>query len=483
MTLPTADAPGPAAPAVPTASGARAATFAAAVVAQGSDAAVHQAGSRTYDGARLPWNVAVDQRPAAVVEPRTADDVAVAVRAARASGLRVAAQGTGHNAGPLARQDLSDVVLVRTGALDDVTIDAERRVARVGAGAVWDSVIDAASRHGLTALHGSSPDVGVVGYTLGGGTFVYSRALGLACNSLVAAELVLADGSAVRASADENPELFWALRGGGGSFGVVTALELQLFELPTVQAGMLLWDGSRAAEVLHAWAAWAPTAPDEITTTLRLLNLPPLPELPPFLRGRQVVVVDGAVLDSDERAAELLAPLRALEPELDSFGRVPASAVVRLHMDPEGPTPSVSESVLVDELPDAAIDAILDVAGPGSGTSLLSAEVRQLGGAVGRPASDGGALARLDGDFLVFGVAVAPHPEAAAQGRADAVRLVEAVGPWSRGRAYLSFSEVTTAATAAYDDATCARLRAVRDAVDPERRIVANHPAGERRAA
>jgi FAD/FMN-containing dehydrogenase len=482
MTLPTTETPGTPAPAAPPA-GARAATFAAAVAAQGCAAPVHLAGRPTYDGARMPWNVAVDQRPAAVAEPRTADDVAAVVRAARASGLRVAAQGTGHNAGPLADQDLGDVVLVRTGALDDVTIDPARRVARVGAGVLWDAVIEAASRYGLTALHGSSPDVGVVGYTLGGGMFVYSRALGLACNSLVAAELVLADGSTVRASADENAELFWALRGGGGSFGIVTALELELFELPTVQAGMLLWDGSHADEVVRAWAAWAPTAPDEITTSLRLLNLPPLPDLPPFLRGRKVVAVDGAVLDSDDRTAELLAPLRALEPELDTFGRVPASAVVRLHMDPEGPTPAVSESVLVDELPGEALDALLEAAGPGSGTSLLSAEVRQLGGAVGRPAPDGGALTHLEGDFLVFGVAVAPTPEAAAQGRADARRLVEAVSPWSRGRSYLNFSEVTTAADTAYDEATLVRLAAVRDAVDPERRIVANHPVGERRAA
>ncbi|MFC8734423.1 FAD-binding oxidoreductase [Luteimicrobium sp. NPDC057192] len=483
MTFPTTGTPGTTAPDAPPATGARTATFAAAVAAQGSDAPVHPAGSPTYDGARLPWNVAVDQRPAAVAEPRTPDDVVAIVRAARASGLRVAAQGTGHNAGPLAEQDLSGVVLVRTGALDGVTIDPARRVARVGAGAVWESVVEAASRYGLAVLHGSSPDVGVVGYTLGGGMFVYSRALGLACNSMVAAELVLADGSAVRASADENAELFWALRGGGGSFGIVTALELELFELPTVQAGMMLWDGSRADEVLRAWAAWAPGAPDEITTSLRLLNLPPLPDLPPFLRGRKVVAVDGAVLDSDERAAELLAPLRVLEPELDTFGRVPASAVVRLHMDPEGPTPSVSESMLVDELPGEALDALLDAAGPESGTSLLAAEVRQLGGAVSRPVADGGALTHLDGDFLVFGVAVAPTPEAAAQGRVDAVRLVDALRPWSRGRSYLNFSEVATAADAAYDDGTLVRLAAVRDAVDPERRIVANHPVGERRAA
>ena len=188
----------------------------------------------------------------------------------------------------------------------------------------------------------------------------------MAANSLTAVELVLADGSHVRADREQNTDLFWALRGGGGSFGVVTALEFQLYPIESAYAGMLIWDRNDAEKVLRRWADWAPGAPDEITTSFRILNLPPLPELPEMIRGRQLVVIDGAVLGSDERGAELIAGLRELKPELDTFGRMPASAMVRLHMDPEGPTPvGVRARPCSDALPEAAVDAFLAEVGPG----------------------------------------------------------------------------------------------------------------------
>ena len=246
--------------------------------------AVHLPGDPGYDEARMPWNVAVDQRPAAVAYPACADEVSEIVRAAAASGLRVAPQGTGHNAGPLGRLD--DVVLLRTSAMTGVHIDPARRIARVEAGVLWLDVVEAAAAHGLAALHGSSPDVGVVGYTLGGGIGWYARQLGMATNSVTAVELVLGDGTQVRADEDTNPDLFWAVRGGGGSFGVVTAMEFRLFDIDTAYAGMLLWDQEHAEKVLRAWAEWTVDAPDCVTTSFRMLNLPPMPELPEFLRGR-----------------------------------------------------------------------------------------------------------------------------------------------------------------------------------------------------
>lgn len=447
-----------------------------------TSAVVHVQGEPGYEAARLPWNVAVDQRPAAVAEPATTQEVAEVVVAARRAGLRVAPQSTGHNAGPLAAQDLSDVVLVRTGRLDHVEVDPLGRTVRVGGGAVWLPVVEAAAEHGLAVLHGSSPDVGVAGYTLGGGTFLYARALGLATHSLLSAEVVLADGSVVRASDEENPELFWALRGGGGSFGIVTELELALFDVPDVFAGMLLFDATvpgLADRVVRTWARWAPTAPDEVSTSLRLLNLPPLPELPPFLSGRSLVVIDGAVLDTDDRAAEILAPLRDLGPELDTFARVPAAALARLHMDPEGPTPAVSDTSMLGSLPDAAVDAFLAAAGPGSGTALLAAELRQLGGALGRPSPAGGALTHLDAQFLVFGVAVAASPALAEAGRASARTLVDALAPWANGRTYLSFAEETVDASTGYRPDAWARLVALRAELDPQGVLVANHPVRE----
>ena len=298
------------------------------------DGAVHLPGDAAYESARLPWNVAVDQRPAAVALPSTVAHVQQVVRAAADAGLRIAPQTTGHNAGPLVAQGLDDVVVVRTERMRQVTIDPARRIARAEGGAVWLDATEPAADHRLAALHGSSPDVGIAGYTLGGGIGWYARKLGLASNSVTAVELVTADGEHVRADARENRELFWALRGGGGSFGVVTALEFRLYPIETAYAGMLVWDRDHAERVLRRWADWAPEAPESVTTALRFLNLPPLPAIPEPLRGRSVVAIDGAVLDCDAEARSILGLLRGLGPEIDTFGRVPARS---LHPPPHGP--------------------------------------------------------------------------------------------------------------------------------------------------
>lgn len=442
------------------------------------DGNVHLPGDPGYDAARLPWNVTVDQRPAAVAVPRNAQDVADVVSAAARAGLRIAPQSTGHNAAPLAAGRLDDVVIVRMSAMTGVTIDPEARIARVIGGTLWEEVVEAAAVHDLAVLHGSSPDVAVAGYTLGGGMGWYARKLGLAANSLTAVEVVTADGSTVTADAEHHPELFWALRGGGGNFGVVTALELRLHPIADAYAGLLLWDRERAPEVVRAWAEWTRTAPDEVTTALRVMNFPPIPELPDFLRGRQIAVIDGAVLGTDAEAEELLAPLRALEPELDTFARVPAASLARLHMDPEGPTPAVSGHLMLDDLPEAAVTAFLAEVGPGSTTTLLAAELRQLGGALGRPHPGGGALDQLHASYAGFFVAVAATPELGAQGQSDAYRAVESLLPWSSGRTLLNFTEQPVDTGVAFEDATWARLCAVRDQVDPAGRFVANHPVG-----
>ncbi|MEW1952105.1 FAD-binding protein [Terrabacter sp. NPDC080008] len=439
------------------------------------DGAVHLPGDAGYDAARMPWNVAIDQRPAAVALPATAAHVQQVVRAAAAAGLRVAPQSTGHNAGPLAARGLDDVVLVRTERMRGVTIDADRRIARVEGGALWTDATEPAADHGLAALHGSSPDVGIAGYSLGGGIGWYARQLGLAANSVTAVELVTADGELVRADASENVELFWALRGGGGSFGVVTALEFRLFPIETAYAGMLVWDAGDAEQVLRRWADWAPEAPDAVTTSFRFLNLPPLPAIPEPLRGRSLAVIDGAVLGSDEEAGAMLGLLRGLRPEIDTFGRVPARTLTRLHLDPEGPTPGVSDSTLLGELGDFTVDALLEQVGPGAETSLLATELRQLGGALGRAPEGHGALATIDAAYVAFAVAVAATPEMAAQGELDARRVTSALEPWSTGRSYLNFAENAVDARTGYDELTWVQLKGIRSAYDPDDRFLANH--------
>jgi hypothetical protein len=440
------------------------------------DGRMHLPGDPGYDAARTPWNVAVDQRPAAVAVPRTADEVVEVVRAATAAGLRVAPQSTGHGAGPLGFLDLSDVLLLRLHELTGVSIDADARTARITGGTLWRDVLAAAAPYGLTAMHGSAPDVAAVGYLLGGGLSFYGRAHGVAANSVRALEVVTADGALVRASVDEHADLFWALRGGGGSFGVVVAIEIELLPYADVYAGMLLWDRERSPEVLRAWTAWTREVPESVTTSLRVMSFPPLPDLPPFLSGRQLVVIDGAILEDDERAAELLAPLRALAPEMDTFGRIPSADLVDVHMDPPEPAPSVGDHAVIADLPEEAVAALLAEIGPGSTSSLLFGELRHLGGALGRPAAGGGVTSHLEGAYVLFAVAITPFPEAVVQGRADALALCAAMAPWCTDTQVLNFSESASAVVAsAYGD-RWERLLAVRTTVDPTGVFVANHP-------
>ena len=420
----------------------------------------------------MPWNSLADQRPAAVALPADEGAVVAVVRAATDAGLRVAPQSTGHGAG--AMPDLTDVVLVRTEQMSDLSIDAA--TARVGAGVRWLDVVEAAASRGLGALHGSAPSVGVVGFSLGGGIGWYGRSLGLQCNSVTSVDLMLPDGSRVRADADHEPELFWAVRGGGGSFGIVTAIEFRLHPIATTYAGFLLWDWRDAERVLRRYAQWAPSAPDEVTTAFRIMQVPRMPDIPEVVRGRQIAIVDGAVLADDETAERILAPLRELKPEVDTFRRVPVDAVSRLHMDPDRPTPSVTDTALLADLPPAGVDALLPVAGPDSGTSLLMpAELRQLGGAFDRAEPSGGALSRLPGRFLLSIVGVARSPEEESRARGDVARVTTAMAPFGDGRRYLNFVDHPVDPSAGHDEATWTRLRRLRSSVDPGGLLVANH--------
>jgi FAD/FMN-containing dehydrogenase len=436
---------------------------------------VHLPGEAAYDTGRTAWNLAAQQRPAAVALPRTVDEVSRLVRAASGAGLRVAAQNTGHAAATLVARGLDDVVLVRLNALAGVFVDPVKQTARVEGGALWRDVVAAATPHGLTALHGSSPHVGVTGYTLGGGLGFYGRKLGLAANSVVAVELVTADGEVVRADARDQSDLFWAVRGGGGNFGIVTALEFRLHPIADAYAGMLLWDLEAAPDVVPTWATWCETAPEEITTSLRVMRFPPIPELPDFLRGRSLVVVDGAALLDDEDAARVLAPLRALGPEMDTFGRVPAAAVTEIHMDPVDPTAAVGAGTMLGRFDDEAVDAFLALVGPGVQTPVFIAELRQLGGALGRPAEGGGPLSHLPATHAAMFLAMAMTPEMAAAGSEAVGSVTSALAAWSDGRNFPNFSERPIDPATAYDPDAWTRLRRIKAEVDPGGLFLANH--------
>jgi hypothetical protein len=438
---------------------------------------VHVPGSARYDELRMPWNVAVDQRPAAVAAPTTPEEVSAVVRAAAELGLRIAPQSSGHGAAMATVAGLNDAVLLRTTGLTGVTIDPSTQTARIGSGAIWDDVVTAAATHGLAALHGSSPDVSVVGFALGGGIGWYGRKHGIATNSITAVDLVTADGSYVRADATQNTDLFWALRGGGGNFGVVTALEMRLFPIADAVGGFMLWDITAAEPVLRRWVDWARTAPDEVTTAFRIMRFPVMDELPPFLNGRNIVCIDGGVLGDDQSAATLLAPLRELQPEMDTFARVPTPALARIHMDPEEPSPFAGGTVMLNDLDDDAMALFLDMFGPDATTNLMAAEIRQLGGAFGRPAADSGALSHLEGQFLLFFVGITPTPEITAATVAACGEAVLAFTPWSSGAAYLNFADGGAVdPKVGYGEDAWLRLQQLRTQYDPNGVFIANHP-------
>ena len=427
-----------------------------------------------WNQARLAWNLAADQQPAAVAFPESGRDVSAIVRWARERGLRVAPQGTGHSAIPLG--SLAHTVLLKTERMRGVSIDVRKRRARVDAGVLWAEVTDAAADYGLAALAGSSPDVGVVGYTLGGGVSWLGRRYGLAANSVTAVELVNAQGDLAHADAEQNADLFWALRGGGGSFGVVTAIEFELYPVTDVYAGVLFFPLERGAEILRAWRRWVDTVPDEVTSVGRFLQLPPIPEIPEPLRGGSFVIVEAASLLGPDATDELLRPLRDLGPQMDTFATTPVRELKRLHMDPEHPVPGFGDGALLSDFNDAAIDALVQTAGAGAGSPLLSVEIRHAGGALARKAPGAGALASIDGQFLLFAVGMAMTPEMGAAVSAHLELVQNALARWDSGRTYLNFSEKRQRGERLFGDVNYRRLQAVKAAVDPDDVFRSNHP-------
>lgn len=425
-----------------------------------------------WDDARQAWNLAVDQRPAVVALPTSVDDVIAAVAYARERDLAVAVQGTGHGAVP---RSLAGTLLVNMRNLRGVEIDVDARRARVEAGAWWEDVAVPANEQGLTALHGSSPNVGVVGYSLGGGIGWLARKHGLSAESVLAVELVTADGALVRADSMQNTELFWALRGGGGGLGVVVAVELALYRVDALVAGTLVWPWERAADVLARYVEWAESAPDEVTASARLLQVPPLPDIPEPFRGRQLVVIDAGILGTEEEADEILAPLRALEPELDTFAAAPPSALLRLHMDPEPPMPGVGEGMMLGALDARAVAAVLDVAGPGTGSPLASVELRQLGGALRRRVPGAGALGSLDGSFAFFAVGVPTAPGVAEAITARVTELKDALASWDSGQTFVNFADRRKSLADAVGKEGLARLQAIKASIDPDGVFQAGH--------
>jgi FAD/FMN-containing dehydrogenase len=427
-----------------------------------------------WDEVRLGWNLATDQRPEAVALVANAEDIAKTVAFAASHDLKVAGQGTGHGSAGL--PPLDGTILIKTAGMRGVEVDPGAQTARVEAGVLSLEVGEAGAPHGLCGMPGSSPDVGVVGYTLGGGLSWFARKHGFACNRVTAIELVTAAGEQRTVNADDGADLFWALRGGGGGYAIVTALHIALLPIAEAYAGALLFPAAVGADAVRTYRDWAAEAPDEITSVVRFLTPPPIPDVPEPLRGTPLLTITGACIGSKEEGEEAFAPLRQIgETIMDTFGWMPTVGLSRIHMDPENPVPGVGEGSLVKELTDEAIDAFVGLAGPESGSPLLLSELRMLGGAIGRPAESPGALSHIDADYAIYSVGMAMTPEMGDAARAHLKKIDETMQPWSPSGAYFNFTEAPCDVDAILPPSVCDRLREVKRAWDPEGRVVANH--------
>ncbi|MEV4252708.1 FAD-binding oxidoreductase [Spirillospora sp. NPDC049652] len=416
-------------------------------------------GDDGFEQAATPWNLTVRQPVAAVAEAADADDVAALVRYARRTGMTVAAQPTGHGASG----DVEGLILLRTGLLNKVEVSAEERVVRVGAGARWGQVLAAAGPLGLTGLSGSAPGVGVTGYTLGGGIGWFSRKHGFASDSVRAFDIVDADGEPGRVTAESDPELFWALRGGGGDFAVVTAFELDLFPAPVLYGGRVVWQEPRTREVYDAFLEITAEAPRELSVWINRFQPPGAPP---------VVTLDLAYLGEAAQAEELLVRIDKLGGAIsDSRGTVPVADLGRITAEPTDPVPSMTRAELLTALDTDAVELLL--AKPLD--PLINMQIRHLGGALSEPGPEAGAGGAVAEPYLLslLGLGL-PHTAEAT--RARQAEVVADLGSYVSGRKPYTVLSPGDSAAHAFSPGTLERLREIKRARDPHNVLRANYP-------
>lgn len=417
-------------------------------------------GDRKYDALVSPWNLAVPVRPAAVLAAHDAQDVVEAVQFAARHGIRVTPQATGH--GPMA--ELTTELLVSTKELDEVVVHTEGW-ARAGAGVKWLRVVEAAAPYGLAPLSGSITDVGIVGYTTGGGLGPMARTYGLAVDKVRAIEVVTGDGVLRRVTPTEHPELFFALRGGKGMLGIVTAIEFDLVHQPRFYGGSLWFDGADAASVIETWRAWSEELPEEGTTSFALFQLPDMEGVPPMLAGRLTLSVRFVWTGSAAEGERWFAAMRAAAPViLDDVADKPYTAIDSVHTDPLDPTPAYEAGHVLTDFPQEAADALLALTGPAAASPQILVEVRQLGGAFSRPGEHPSAFASRDAAYSLLTVGIADVP-----GVEDhAAAILSAMDPWVGSHRLPNFTFTPEEYVDAYDEVTLARLRRTIRTYDPD---------------
>ena len=422
-----------------------------------------------YDDARAVFNGRIDRRPALIARCSTTADVAIAVNFGRERELPVAVRCGGHSFSGLSTCD--DGIVIDLGGLETISVDPEARTARAGGGVLWGALDAATQAHGLHTPGGRVTTTGIGGFTLGGGYGWTSSKHGLACDNLLSAEIVLADGSVVRASEHEHPDLFWGIRGGGGNFGIVTEFEFRLHALgPTVLAGLQLHPIERAREVVRGWRDCADNAPDELATACVIVTAPPEPFVPPELRGQPVVGMAMLYIGDQTRGAEVVRPLRELGPAVDLVGPMPYTAF-QASLDPLAPWGArfYARGEYLSDLSDAAIDTFLE-----GGLELIRSShplsqmvIFRIGQGVTDVPDEATAFSHRDARYLF-------HPITIWADRADDDRMIEAtrafadaMRPFGTGASYLNFTHEPDRVRDAYGADKYSRLVALKISYDP----------------
>lgn len=429
------------------------------------------------------WLLTVEHRPAAVVVAADAEDVAAAVRFAAQAGRSVAVQSTGHGKSVPAE----GAVFIATGELRELSVDPRARTARIGAGLRWGEVLTAAAEHGLAPLCGSSGQVGVMGYLTGGGLPLTCRTYGFAADHVRSLDIVTADGLLRTVSPAQEPDLFWAVRGGKSNFGVVVAAEIDLLPLRTLYGGELYYpveDRRRAAHVLGSYLAWVKGQPEEMSSSVTLLRFPDVPQLPEEFRGRSFVQV--RVVHMGEEGARLVEPLRALGPEKDTCETRPYTQITEIYQDPKNPVSAHLRSALLHELDDEAVEELVSFIDPATpGGPFPGIELRHLGGALDRPPGRSHAVSTQGAAFHLWMRMPAPAEQADAVRKA-ADEALERLRRWDTGAMLPGFmfdhDSAPERVRRAYTEAAYRRLAELKAKYDPNQLFRINHnipPSGD----
>ena len=446
-------------------------------------------GEHGYDAARQTWNVATfEQRPAVIVMPTIAADVASAVSFAREHNLSIAVQGGGHGH----PHPANDALLVNFASMTSVHItpvaaasDSSGRsggagTARAEAGAKWRDVVTAAHPHGLAPLSGFAGTVGISGYVLGGGIGWLVRQYGAAAGSLRSAELVTADGRRLRANTQNHADLFWGLRGGGGNFGIVTSFEFDLYPVKEIFGGFVAYPLAYGKQALGAYAEWTETVPDTLTSAVRLVHYPPAPAIPEPLRGASAIVIMACSTGSTADGEAWLRPVRSIgTPLLDTFRPMPYAQIATIASDPPEAPPlfTFTNGSGLRDISSAVIDALLRFAGDRA-AGIFMIELRHAGGALTRQPEHEMPFS-FRSRWLMSALATAPTPQELERGKRSVAALLEALTPTLTGEILINTIDPDNAAPhltrAAYSEENYRKLVALKDTYDPANVFRFNH--------